>query len=118
MGERSAAEVKSRVSLLTNILRVRGAEGESDERMRMECSLRPPAKLGREIGLVKNKSPLEEKNAYGTCMRSCSSASLTSSGSGFMRCGHVFSTIWAPASGSLSFSVLIFSKSICFQMRV
>ncbi len=55
---------------------------------------------------------------YGMKISSCSSLSLTSSGSGSRRCGHVFSTILAPASTSLSFNVRIFSNSICFQMRL
>ena len=50
VGDRSVAAVKSRESLLMKSFRVRGAEGESEERMRMEWTLRAPAKL--EGGLV------------------------------------------------------------------
>lgn len=45
MGTVSAAEEKSRSSLLTKRCRVLGAEEESEVRMRSECSLRTPAKL-------------------------------------------------------------------------
>ena len=48
MGARSVAVVKSRESLLMKSLRVRGAEGESEERRRMEWSFKAPAKLGVE----------------------------------------------------------------------
>jgi hypothetical protein len=45
VGTVSAADEKSRSSLLTKRCRVRGAEEESEVRMRSECSLTTPAKL-------------------------------------------------------------------------
>ncbi len=52
VGARSVAEVKSRESLLMKSLRVRGAEGESEERTRIEWSFRAPAKLVSGDGLA------------------------------------------------------------------
>ena len=46
VGTVSAAEEKSRSSLLTKRCSVLGAEEESEVRMRREWSLRAPAKLG------------------------------------------------------------------------
>ena len=59
-----------------------------------------------------------KKQTYGTIINSCSSASLMRTGSGFIRWGHVFSTICAPESEMDSFKVVIFSNSICFHSRV
>lgn len=93
VGLRSAAALKSRSSRLRKSLSVLGAEGVSDVRMMIEYSLHEPAK--------------------GTCMRSCSSASLLRMGWSLRRSSQLFFTIPAPDRGSSSFSVLIASKFIC-----
>lgn len=48
MGWVSAADEKSRSSLLRKRWRVFGAAGELEERMRIECSFRTPANLRGE----------------------------------------------------------------------
>ena len=50
---------------------------------------------------------------HGTCINSCSSASLFNSGSGSNLSVHVFCTIFVPDLGSDSLSVLMAEKSIC-----
>lgn len=96
-----------------------GLNGLIGKRVVVVCVWGSSSSRRRRRGERKGRGKGKGKRAtYGTNMSICSSVSLTSSGSAFIRCAQVFSTILAPESSSSSFRVRIFSNSICCQMSV
>lgn len=110
---RSEAAEKSRSSRLVKSFRVFGAEGVGGARKRREWSLIWPVKLligelisGYGIGGLWWR-------AYGTKIKSCSSASLSKIGVSFNRSSQDFLMIALPDPGIASLKVMMRSNSMC-----